>query len=92
VGSTAADSASQVTFRSERNLSHPAVDTIAQGGVIHWRWKGNIAHGVLFDDASYASGNFTAPKELFLTMSTTGLFTYQCSVHGPAMTGSVLVQ
>lgn len=92
VGSTAADSASQVTFRSERNLSHPAVDTIAQGGVVHWRWKGNIAHGVLFDDLTYASGIFTAPKDLFLRMNTQGTFTYQCAVHGAAMTGSVLVQ
>ncbi|MEP6474375.1 MAG: hypothetical protein ABJC74_11665 [Gemmatimonadota bacterium] len=97
LGSTTVDTVGQIVFVSERNHSvNPAVDTLPVGGVIHWHWRGSRTHGVVLasgiDPLFYVSGDFVAAKELFLTMGTAGSYSYTCSVHGTAMTGSVVVQ
>lgn len=84
-------------FKSARNGTlNPAVDTLAVGGTVTWTWVSGI-HGVQstptggssFTDqlgATQSSGTFQ------VQFNTAGLYTYDCSVHGAAMTGSVLVK
>lgn len=82
-------------FRSQRNRSvNPAVDTIPVGGAVHWLWKGNLTHGILINvpPVIYTSGDFTAPKELFLTINTAGNYDFICSVHGSLMSGRIVVR
>lgn len=95
LGNTAADTVAQIAFTSERNLSsNPSVDTLPVGGVIKWLWRGTRTHGVLATSGNliYSSGNFSAPKQLFLDMNDAGTFQFECSVHGASMTAQVVVE
>lgn len=94
IGSTAADTALQIVFRSQRNnTSNPAIDTIRVNGTIHWSWLGTRRHGVLINNGGlvYDSGEFQAPKELTLSIPTAGTYAYVCSVHGASMSGLIVV-
>lgn len=82
-------------FTSEFNLStNPAVDTIAAGQGVLWRWA-NGTHSVESIGApSFTSSTVSStPGRLFtLTFGAAGTYQYDCAVHGPAMSGRVVVQ
>ena len=83
-------------FRSAHNGSqNPAVDTIAAGSGITWRWNAAGTHSVRSTGApSFTnSGVLSAANASYsLTFNTPGTYSYDCSVHGSAMTGRVVVQ
>ena len=69
----------------------PATRTIAVGTTLTWRWaSGSSTHNVTFSGGpaspDQASGTFA---RLF---SAAGTFTYQCTIHGGSMSGTVTVQ
>jgi plastocyanin len=83
------------------NQFSPATKTVAVGTSVQWAWNtctGDayngqtcVSHSVTFDDGSLSSplqdeGSFTK------SFATAGTFTYHCSVHGAAMTGTITVQ
>jgi len=85
-------------FRSVHNGSqNPAVDTIAAGNIITWTWNATGSHSIR------STG---LPPEVFrnsVVMSAVGstysvrllhpgTYTYDCAVHGAAMTGRIVVQ
>ena len=84
-------------FRSDRNGSaNAAVDTIAAGGTVTWRWgnTGSVPHSV----ASVSSPGFTSSaietgsgSTYQQTFTTPGTYRYNCAVHGDLMTGVVVV-
>lgn len=82
-------------YRSVRNGSfNPAVDTLATGGTVTWSWLGG-GHGVqstgnptfVSSDTSSVVGH-----EYTLQFNNAGSYSYNCSVHGAAMTGRIEVQ
>jgi plastocyanin len=84
-------------FRSARNGSqNPAVDTIAAGTSLTWAWNAAGSHSIqstgtpgIFRNSvvmSAANASYT------VTFNTAGTYTYQCGVHGAAMTGRIVVQ
>lgn len=84
-------------FTSVRNAtSNPAVDTIAAGGTVTWTWGTSFnPHSV----QSTGTPSFTSSatqtgsgKSYQFTFSTAGTYTYDCAVHGAAMTGRIVVQ
>jgi plastocyanin len=85
-------------FRSERNSStNPAVDTLGVGGSVSWTWGsvGSTPHSV----RSLGSPSFTSSvtktgngSSHTVTFSAPGIYRYDCAVHGPSMTGRVLVE
>ena len=84
-----------VFFRSGHNSStNPAVDTVAVGGTVTWTWTQAGTHGVRFDDPSIpSSADLAASGSVFSTsFATAGTFTYDCSIHGPAMAGTIVVK
>jgi plastocyanin len=83
-----------VQFVSRHNgTSNPAVDTVAVGDLVTWQWSGTMPHDVRWIDAPgqpdspvlTGSGTFTA------TFAAPGTYHYDCSLHGNAMTGTLVV-
>jgi len=83
-----------ISFTSARNgTSNPAVDTIGVGGTMTWVWAGGD-HGV----GSTGSPSFTSQTSAQtsgtyqVTFTSAGTYTYDCIIHGTAMTGRIVVQ
>jgi plastocyanin len=77
-------------FRSNRNSTSPAVDTLAVNGTATWTWAaGAITHNV----TSTGSPSFTssatesAPATHGFTFSTPGTYNYYCTIHGAPASG-----
>lgn len=72
------------------NFFNPSSTTVAVGGQVTWTWGGSAPHNVTFsagtNSATQSSGTFDR------TFPTAGSFDYQCTVHGAAMSGTVMVQ
>ncbi len=86
-----------VFFRSVHNGSaNPAVDTIAAGGSVTWTWNAAGSHSIqstgvpdIFRNSVVMSG---ANDTYTVTFRNPGTYTYECAVHGAAMTGRIVVQ
>lgn len=86
-----------IFFRSVRNGSqNPAVDTIAAGDSVTWVWNAAGSHSIqstgvpdIFRNSVVMSG---ANDTYTVTFRTPGTYSYQCAVHGAAMTGRIVVQ
>ena len=87
-----------IFFRSAHNgTTNPAVDTIAAGDSITWAWNAAGSHSIqstglvpgIFRNSVVMSG---ADDSYTVTFRNPGTYTYQCSVHGAAMTGRIVVQ
>ena len=83
-----------ISFTSARNgTSNPAVDTIAVGGTMTWTWAGGD-HGV----GSTGSPSFTSQTvaqtsgTYQVTFNSAGTYTYDCIIHGTAMSGRIVVR
>ena len=86
-----------IFFRSVRNgTANPAVDTIAAGGSVTWAWNAAGSHSIqstgvpdIFRNSVVMSG---ANDTYTVTFRNPGTYSYQCAVHGAAMTGRIVVQ
>jgi plastocyanin len=87
-----------VFFRSAHNGSqNPAVDTIAAGGTVTWTWNAAGSHSIrstgtaqeIFRNSVVMAG---ANDTYSVTFRHAGTYTYDCGVHGSAMTGRIVVQ
>jgi len=86
-----------IFFRSVRNGSqNPAVDTIAAGDSITWAWDAAGSHSIqstgvpgIFRNSVGMSG---ANDTYTVTFRTPGTYSYECAVHGAAMSGRIVVQ
>jgi plastocyanin len=85
-----------IFFRSDDNGNqNPAVTTITAGSSVTWTWNAAGSHSI----QSTGSPSFTSSGVLSangatytVTFDTPGTYTYDCGVHGTAMTGRVVVQ
>ena len=65
--------------------------TVAVGTTVTWTWaQGAVNHNVTFDDGNKSStqnaGTYTRK------FTTAGTYPYHCTIHGPAMSGTITVQ
>ena len=79
------------TVTVSNNVFTPNATTVTAGTAVTWQWSsGGIAHNVTFDDGQTSgdksSGAYTR------TFGTAGTYPYHCTIHGPSMSGSVVVQ
>jgi len=90
--------ADTVTVGNGGNIFSPGTITIASGGTAVFIWAaGSVLHGVNWTGAP---GGATLPTNSVnmtsgtysVVLSTPGTYTYDCTVHGAAMHGSVIVQ
>ena len=87
-----------VFFKSGHNGSTDrAVDTVAVGGTVTWTWTstGDIPHSVeslgspIFRNSIIQTGD---GKTYEATFHSAGTYQYDCAIHGPAMTGTIVVR
>jgi plastocyanin len=85
-------------FRSAQNGSqNPAVDTIAAGARVTWTWNAAGSHSIrstgippeVFRNSIVMSA---AGSTYTLRIFNPGTYTYDCAVHGAAMSGRIVVK
>ena len=96
-GQTVASAAVQVGdnfFKSvANNTQNPAVDTIGVGGTVTWTWVGASPHSVESTGSpSFTTSTIKSSGTYAFTFTSAGTYTYDCGVHGPPMTGRVVVR
>jgi plastocyanin len=74
------------------NVFTPGMITVTAGDTVHWAWSGSNPHSVESTSSEAFSSNVQTAGTFDHTFNTAGTFTYQCGVHGAAMTGTVVVQ
>lgn len=85
---------SGIQYVSGHNGSmNPAVDTITAGTTVTWTWTGTLPHGVrsVGTPSFTSSETHTGSGTYVATFNTAGTYKYDCSVHGAAMTGTIVV-
>jgi plastocyanin len=101
-GNTTGSSPNVVTIS---NMSFgPASMTVAAGTTVTWKWSdcsgGDgygvgatcVTHSVSFDDGSNVASPTQDQGTFSRTFTAKGTFKYHCAVHGPSMSGEVVVQ
>ena len=78
---------------SMMNMTYsPATKTVAKGTVVVWTNNDGYAHTVTSNDGTtFNSGNIDAGKTYSYTASVAGTFEYHCTIHGIAMSGTLIV-
>ncbi len=80
-------------FKSRRNNTQPAVDTIAVNGTMTWIWVGLNNHSVQSTNTPTFTSSTTKTSGTYAVQFTVaGTYTYNCVVHGNIMTGTVVVK
>jgi len=70
----------------------PDAVTVATGGAVAWTNKSDVAHNVVFTDASVKSSDlFDKGKSFTTTFPNAGAYPYICSIH-PDMKGTVVAK
>jgi plastocyanin len=86
-----------LSFKSVRNgTANPAIDTLAVGGTVTWTWLSGT-HGVQSTPTGGSSftsqvGTNTGSGTFQVQFNSAGTYTYDCSIHGAIMYGSILVK
>jgi plastocyanin len=87
-----------IFYQSAHNgTQNPAVDTIAVGGSVTWKWNAAGSHSIrstglppaVFRNSVVLSA---ANSTYSVTFMNPGTYDYDCGVHGPAMSGRIVVQ
>jgi plastocyanin len=91
---TAAVQVGDIFFKSGHNATqNPAVDTIGVGGTVTWTWIGSNLHSVESTGGTGFTSSTTKTSGTYqVTFSAAGTYTYDCAVHGPSMTGTIVVR
>ena len=89
--STGGNGASTVSVGPNGTLSFsPAAITVPLNTTVTWNWSsGGVVHNVTFQDGT-TSGNKSSGS-FQRTFATAGTFSYLCTIHGAAMSGTVTV-
>lgn len=73
------------------NFFSPASVSIAVGDTVNWSNNGQAQHSATADDGSFDTGVFGPGASRSHTFTRAGTFSYYCTVHGQAQSGTVRV-
>ena len=73
------------------NFFTPVNLDVLSGATVTWTWRGSDQHNVTFADGQGSSTTKTSGTHS-RNFPSAGTFSYQCTIHGSSMTGSVIVQ
>lgn len=70
----------------------PATKTVAKGSVVKWQNNDGNAHTATSNDGvTFDTGTISAGGTATYTATTAGTFIYHCTIHGLAMSGTLVV-
>lgn len=64
--------------------------SVLEGGTVTWAWQGGNLHNVTFSGGGPASATQTSGT-FDRTFATAGSYSYNCTVHGQSMSGTITV-
>lgn len=73
------------------NFYSPSTISVPAGTTVNWTWKGSTGHSVTFQTGIVHDSGVRSSGTDSQLFSTAGTYTYQCSVHGAAMQGTINV-
>jgi len=73
------------------NFYTPTSVSIAVGDTVTWRNNGQAQHSATANDGSFDTGVFGPGGSRSATFDSSGTFSYYCTVHGQAQSGTVRV-
>ena len=94
-GGAAPSQGGPATIMIRDNSYTPPSTTVKAGTAVTWEWAStNNPHSVLgkFSGEDVDSGIHAGSDRFVFTFKSAGTFEYQCAVHGPSMTGKVMVE
>jgi plastocyanin len=95
--STSSSSQSQPPAQSDTvamiNISFsPSTLTVSKGTTVTWQNKDGVTHTSTSDTGLWDTGNIVPGSSKSMTFSNAGTFKYHCTIHGPNMSGTIIVQ
>ena len=73
------------------NSFDPITTTVAVGTTVTWTFSGYNTHNVSFDNSTVKSADMSGGTYQ-RTFNSAGSYPYRCSIHGAAMSGTIVVQ
>ena len=71
---------------------NPGTQTVTRGTTVTWKNNDGIAHTSTSDTGAWDTGNIPAGGSTTTTFNSAGTFKYHCTIHGTAMSGTIVVQ
>jgi plastocyanin len=89
--SAPASKSASATVSTGDNFYSPASVSVVAGDSVTWRNTGVAPHSATANDGSFDTGVFNAGQNRSVTFDSPGTFSYFCTVHGAAQSGTVRV-
>jgi plastocyanin len=70
----------------------PSTLTVSKGTTVTWQNNDGVTHTSTSDDGLWDTGNIAPGSSKGVTFSNAGTFKYHCTIHGPTMSGTIVVQ
>jgi plastocyanin len=70
----------------------PSTLTVSKGTTVTWQNNDGVTHTSTSDTGLWDTGNIAPGSIKDVTFSNAGTFKYHCTIHGPTMSGTVVVQ
>jgi len=71
---------------------NPGTLTVSAGTTVTWQNNDGITHTSTSNNGVWDTGNIAGGTSKTLTFSNAGTFKYHCAIHGPSMSGTIVVQ
>jgi len=88
--STPPASGAQVQATAQLKFS-PVTTTVTAGQTVTWMNSSGVAHTVTFDSGPAFNQPLADGSQVTRTFATKGTFAYHCTIHGPSMHGTIVV-
>ncbi|MGA9364326.1 MAG: cupredoxin domain-containing protein [Bacteroidota bacterium] len=70
---------------------NPGTLTVSKGTTVTWQNNDGITHTSTSDNGVWDTGNIAGGASKTVTFPTAGTFKYHCAIHGPSMSGTIVV-
>ena len=80
------------TVSMKNSIFSPSTLQVNINATVTWVNDDNTVHTVTSDNGSFDSGDMAPGAKFTYTFTNTGTFNYHCTIHGVAMSGTLIVK